>query len=1741
MSEPSVQSTHTSLKSALVNYIESQYFLRDRALFLERRTLLERPGEIEQAPYIEATPYYKERHDGFSDLKLKAATISFLNLAASMEGSGVFPTPFQHQAEALEAGLGQGEDVLVASGTGSGKTEAFLWSILARAEEEARERPKSWALPGFRTIVLYPMNALVSDQLGRLRRSFGQSPLRPYFNSRFSRPLTFGMYTSRTPYPGEESTEKNRHRVERIVTEYLRIERADPMQAQRLRSVGRWPAKDLFLFKTNGCVTGPEDAEMLTRQEMQRHCPDVLITNYSMLEYMLLRPIEESLFEQTASWLTSDASNVLTLVLDEAHLYRGTTGAEVGLLLRRLFQRLDIPRERVRCIFTSASLGDMATSRAAMEEFAANLVGKAPRGLRPITATPVNAASGAAFEPSAQMISELSTFELNDIYRYETTPAAFLELLTKIHGWRGAKGLPSMPSEEPRQWLGQELSSWAPVERLIGCISGQATAFSDLADKVFPGHLNGHAGLERLLALGAVALHPHGRGERPLVPVRAHLLFRGLPTLFACINPKCPHRQEKDAEKAILGKLHTAPRIQCQCGARVYELLAHRDCGTAFLRIFVEEDRKFAWHEGSRVDRKQSQEILAAVPSAGIEPLLGKERYQKAWIHIWSGSISRTSPGDQSEHFIPVWFPQKQKDEPLRWGRCPSCKRGRDQDAITTLSTKGEEPIGALIRAQFEAQPAIRRKEKLNPNEGRKLLVFSDGRQAAAKLASRLPFEAQRDAFRETLAIAMKLGGVTLLNHRLYTAFVAVASEHYLYFFSGQDQEKFLQHQEKLKKDYGSDLQAAMGSDDEPGLIEPSEVPRGFYQAMLGFLGSPFQSPFDLGLLALSPTQYTLKKLEALAGKHGLTSDDILAISGLFAEHLVRNGSVFKDLSYFEKREALGAFRIRQVDNPELPETLAELCSVNGLSEDAVSELTKGLFDELCDIPGEGDDRVFHLRHTRIRLEFPPRIPGKLCRQCGRINLHLFRGQCTRCQSKAVEELEDTDPILQARRNLVLQGVYKAIETGRPVPCLTSEEHTAQLSYKDPEESTTTVEDHELRFQGVPVKSVGGQLSPPVDVLSCTTTMEVGIDIGSLTAVAMRNVPPRRENYQQRAGRSGRRGSALSTVVTFAQGGSHDAYAFSHPTWLVSGSPAVPKTQVANRTLARRHIKGQLLQAFYRDLHVSLRSPRSAPGLSTVFGSTESFLNGPLGSFSLVEFQAWYQRLSPASRADQAKWLPFPPTESVDLLDQTFAEFCKELEGFKKSGAWTGDAGQANLLDALFEQGWMPRYAFPMDVASFYLFESTRKGVKISEKPQQSMMVALSEYAPGRVLTVDKKDYQVGGIYLPGRIDNKAVQERIGPFVGHAKVIVSCRRCTYLRYIESGAPPDEGLPCPFCGGELEHRLSLQPSGYVPKGGRSLQRSAVEEEYSRTEGAEFPIPDGPDAGSWSDLNSRIRFRSRVGQHLVAINKGPEGKGFMVCSSCGATLEKKGKADGSHRVPFLTTGSPQCTNPDFVGPFNFYYRFPTDLLSIQMKWEEPMAFSVEEPWWEAALSTLVEAIRLSASRLLDIDPDELQAGFRLSPGEDQGAPRAELYLYDSAAGGAGYAAQAGRELDQVLRGALKVLEECSCEGGCRECLEHPGNRSRHGKFNRKIASRLLHFALDEAVPDFLNQAEVDSLLTPLRRWLELEGSSDPIREKPFPAGLSKSWVGAQPEFHGWLPVSDFELINNLPAVKLMSRSI
>lgn len=390
---------------ALRTYITSTYHISNPALVDLRDELLSQRGAIAQTPYLESTARYATLRR-YEDLSLPSDVAGLLSWLG--ERGIVFDPPYDHQANALELTLNPPfRDLVVTTGTGSGKTETFLLPILGRMAAEALSG-QSFANRAVRALILYPMNALVNDQLGRLRALFGDNNVARWFTDNGGRPMKFARYTGRTLYPGrrKEDTRKHWARLKEPLEFFTKLEdraASDP-DAKRLigdlRRRGKWPAKPPTSPECEDGVSAwlgkgpwkredewvrtverPEDPELFLRHEAQEGVPDLLVTNYSMLEYMLLRPIERDIFRETADYYAAHPEERLILILDEAHLYRGAQGTEVAMLIRRLRNRLALSPEQLQVISTSASFSDPSAAK----RFVADLTGKPAEGFEVLT------------------------------------------------------------------------------------------------------------------------------------------------------------------------------------------------------------------------------------------------------------------------------------------------------------------------------------------------------------------------------------------------------------------------------------------------------------------------------------------------------------------------------------------------------------------------------------------------------------------------------------------------------------------------------------------------------------------------------------------------------------------------------------------------------------------------------------------------------------------------------------------------------------------------------------------------------------------------------------------------------------------------------------------------------------------------------------------------------------------------------------------------------------------------------------------------------------------------------------------------------------------------------------------------------------------------------------------------------------------------------------------------------------
>ena len=658
MDKYGVKSTHDAIKNKLLDYINTVYLGKSDALREACETELQNQGVLYQAPYIEANHAYLTVENGLSTANLPEDVKKILISMAKM-GLGVFESPYKHQLDSLEAYY-QGKDLFVATGTGSGKTECFMWPMVSKLVLEQMQSPETWRVRGVRAIMLYPMNALVSDQLGRLRRMIGNGE--NGFHSLIEglalgcRVPQFGMYTGRTPYPGTADQYQNYGLAETMDKDIL--QQPDEVKV-KLRELGKYPSKkNLAAFvarlKANETyLTDPEDAELITRQEMHQFCPDILITNYSMLEYMLMRPIEKGIWDRTKTWLDSEPNNKLLFIIDEAHMYRGSSGGEVALLVRRVLHKLGIGRNRVQFILTSASVPPGKEEEQKIYKFACDLSAQSEGNntFALIKGTEEHVCiNGNEFDPN-----ELLSYDIDALQQeWDIKSDAIREF-----GRRVGFDLSCDFSDEKavENWLYEQLQSCNPMLRIMKQTRGYATSFDKLASVTFPSVVPEIAekATSALLAIAPLAKNTSGN---VLYPARLHMMFRGLQGIFACSNPGCSHNNH-DTATLNLGRIHLKKTgTRCECGGMIYELVNERACGAVLIKGYInasEHTNPFVWNEpGAQYTANMKEVHFYVIPTDGSYKRSGDEKV--AWINAITGRLDEFNDHTGDPGFVQVAY-----------------------------------------------------------------------------------------------------------------------------------------------------------------------------------------------------------------------------------------------------------------------------------------------------------------------------------------------------------------------------------------------------------------------------------------------------------------------------------------------------------------------------------------------------------------------------------------------------------------------------------------------------------------------------------------------------------------------------------------------------------------------------------------------------------------------------------------------------------------------------------------------------------------------------------------------------------------------------------------------------------------------------------------------------------------------------------------------------------------------------
>lgn len=1178
------------------------------------------------------------------------------------------------------------------------------------------------------------------------------------------------------------------------------------------------------------------------------------------------------------------------------------------------------------------------------------------------------------------------------------------------------------------------------------------------------------------------------------------------------------------------GKLFSQPRDTCDCGARVLELYTCRNCGSAYGRAYTDNltEPDFLWSESGGAFRTLAgmYEELEPIDLLLEQPVVGN--VEPADYDLVTG---RLNPPALGERVRQVFIRRDRSRAPegdadgaqsVRQGEfvpCGVCGESAafGRSSVQDHQTKGDQPFQALIAKQLQVQPpnAIA-PTKLAPLRGRKVLIFSDSRQTAARLAPNLQAYSTQDALRPLLVVGFaRLQQSTLLAPHLsledlYLAVLIAARE------LGVRLRPELKVGESFHAEEIVDQKIGAGAlRTDPGLFDlfmtlrNEAPPVALLRGITKCLTDRYYGLESLALGSIVERPAHVGAIQSLVDIPGVatTSDQKIALVRAWLRCWQRAGFW---LSRMPHGWWLNEVKARSGNFQELERRLLNTEARRLFKRDWLPMLLQRFTEQV-------EAKKYRLKGGELTLF----IRGEWCYcQACRTTQRPFPDsqRCVNCGQESASPIDpDTDPVFAARKWYYRASTMEAMRTP-PMPplALIAAEHTAQLNAALSGEVFSKAEEHELLFQDVDLgPDERGLDRPAIDVLSCTTTMEVGIDIGSLSGVSLRNMPPARANYQQRAGRAGRRGNAVATVTAFGSADSHDEHYFTHPDEMIRGAVDDPTLTLNNLEITRRHVIAYLLQRYHQYKLPSI-APEDQPHLFAVLGSVSDFRKRDT-ILNRADFAIWMESNQDKLRDELAGWLPgeLGTEQRNELLGGFVIDTLKAIdaaidyettgEAFRASGAAdesneeeireganAEDAtaleaqdevgeeqpgrnpGSENLLDRLLYKGVLPRYAFPTDVATFYVFNldtSTRYRPVFRFTPSQGLPVALSQYAPGKEVWIGSKLWTSGAIYSPMKRDRFISWQR-------RRLYYECRYCRYASTVslEEGTR-GESRDCPACGrestfGPAQHWL--RPPGFAHPVDRE-EGTSPDDQPARSYAtrAKLTAPTPVETEKWLILNDRLRVH-HMRQHLLVTNRGPRQEGYTYCTLCGRvepTAVPNGTVGAAHRKPYPDERDPICPGGRATKGLVLGTDFITDVLLISLRVAPPLTLSAGLLATDVALRTISESLTKAACTILGLEPQELQAEYRpaLTHAGREGL-EAEIYIYDTLPGGAGFVRRTGELGLDVFQAALDILEQCpeNCDRSCYRCLRSYKNKFEHDLLDRHLGASLLRFLIHGTYP-------------------------------------------------------------------------
>lgn len=1576
---------------------------------------------------------------------------------------------YTHQVDAIKKGS-MGKNLVITTGTGSGKTECFLMPIINRLlkeREEFQKQPGNENKPlpsGVRALIIYPLNALVNDQIKRLIKDDKKSIFKNLPND-----ITVGMYTGETP---EDD------------------------------------------------LTGESDNPqwLLSRNQMRKTPPHILITNYAMLEYLLLRPTDAEFFKISDTWET--------IVLDEAHTYEGAKGIEVSTLLRRLKARLN--KDELQYILTSATLGTEEQNKDIL--YFANSLCSCNESENKFDEESIIRSN--VYKSKKPVIDELRKIPdefykkiakdlscLNCSITHDYNHIKNIWLYLKNNGFIDCSKY-DFDIDDPYSDTEEIFKQIIPLiqNTLYDIIIRDEFywKFTDymFSEKDYDLHLdipNNESGKKHsklfesvsesldidsnfLKDFISVASYATNKDGYKLFEARYHMFLKGFGGIYLTFKPKdnsfVPDDGKLFTYPSLLKYNHKEDRFEKDGDNEndlyeVFDVSFCANCNALYLIGKTNNDYKFVQKDYYEEDEER-EIYLVSTNEYDEEEINDNNRY---WLCANCGHIEGKSPGSEDKplacghnHKIELIKVTPKKGYILK--KCPCCNKSENKIGIIRPFRVGQITTTSVIATALYNE--IQEKAFKGVGLEKQFLTFSDSRSSAATFASNLDDSYKKYIIKRVMTDLWKEEAPKYPNGMRAKDFIDNLKDR-------------LKNYKIFETEYDAKREACIAVIKEIVNFNAKDS-----MQTKGIFSIDTDITVDKGLPNPNNREELLLNTEETTTLFKIIAQEIIKTGALCNIGTNVHASDFEYIKFpsfvlksKEKEPEEDAEKESEEESKKdyfkcfLPKgkspnnrslLLEKLFPISDnedkdIYEDFITKLLTMIWNVLKrnNILLDQDNDCFRIDLDKILIK--PVTKGSLykCSKCLAVTPYNLRGICPKvrlCDAKLPDTPWDYE-------NELKDNHYVKLFNELGIKHLRAAEHTAQLSHKQGAR-------YQKEFQ-----------DGRINVLSCSTTFEMGVDLGTLDTVFMRNMPPAPSNYTQRAGRAGRSVNSVAYALTYCKNKSHDLHYFETPTDMIDGIIDPPVFDINNEKIILRHIFASALSFFWLSHKNYYETHDKKPSIGYFFdnGGYEKFKeyiekekpqdlkNYLLKITSVLTDKELINRLG----IEDFKWskILFEDTESSiyypGILYVAHEKYKEDLKGLEDvSRKTTSDENtiqKQNVIEFMSQNNILPKYGFPVDIVTLDKGVNTGiSGVDLS----RDLYAAISEYAP------DSKVVANNILWTSRYVRSLKLHKKAWPRFEY----VICENCKTMNVSTQGGKIDV-LKCKCCGEDLKGyrgEFIIPKFGFVMGYGDDYKtecdigckddcNNCEDKKWDRNDEPEDAKSQLPERTYSTDISyipneaeedkkyyeisgkSSITIRTSKNAELAVLNSSD----FYICPVCGFGGVYKGIRT---KIPYRhkNANGELCT--DINGKPNKILRkkhiiklgqkFHTDVIIIEFN-------GIDIPHGEAnynkALSILYSLLE-GISKALLINRSEIDGClYYYKRNKENSIGNYCFVLFDKTPGGAGYVRELLKPiiLEKALTEAYNVVKNCSCNNStsCYACLRNYNNQKHHDKLVRQLA--------------------------------------------------------------------------------------